>query len=244
MVVHSCCFLVCAGVLIIGGVFFYMWAVLIYSAEWILFSLGVLVFLPTAVQVTIICTLFVMWRVCGNICMRVRYHSLAVILRVNTCGHESIQWINSVFDAKELQNHKLGSFHFFFCKGHMDAVICVEELLYSVLYRDLWPTRDLWVSSSLHIQLDAYMYTYTSHPSSLFSSHCFPIGMGDAYNDTMVCLLLFYVLATSKIISGHVLTVWTHGDFIVLPHWETRPWPDILHSHIILTLSQPVLAPS
>ena len=48
-----------------------------------------------------------------------------------------------------------------------------------------------------------------------------------------VCL--FYILAAFRVIS-----VRTHGDFIVLPHfdWEMRPpapWPDIPHSHIILT---------
>ena len=33
------------------------------------------------------------------------------------------------------------------------------------------------------------------------------------------------------------MTVHAHGDFIVLPHWKTRPpaaWPDIPLSHIIL----------
>ena len=42
-----------------------------------------------------------------------------------------------------------------------------------------------------------------------------------------------------------VVTVHTHSDFIVLPHWETRlqvPCPEIPLSHIILSLSQPVLA--
>ena len=59
-------------------------------------------------------------------------------------------------------------------------------------------------------------------------------------------LLLFCVLATSKVISGWVywlVTVHTHGDFIALPHLETRPpapWPDSPLSHIILTLSEPV----
>ena len=35
-------------------------------------------------------------------------------------------------------------------------------------------------------------------------------------------LLLFYILATSNVISGWVPTgtVHTHGDFIVLPHWD------------------------
>ena len=37
-----------------------------------------------------------------------------------------------------------------------------------------------------------------------------------------------------------LMTECTHGDFIVLPHWKTRPsapWPDSPLSHIILTLS-------
>ena len=41
-----------------------------------------------------------------------------------------------------------------------------------------------------------------------------------------------------------LMAVHTHDDFIVLPHWETRPpgsGPDIPLSHIILTLSQPIL---
>ena len=46
--------------------------------------------------------------------------------------------------------------------------------------------------------------------------------------------LLFYILATSTVISEWVrlVTVRTHGDLIVLPHWETRPsapWPTQSH---------------
>ena len=40
-----------------------------------------------------------------------------------------------------------------------------------------------------------------------------------------------------------LVTVHTHGDFIVPAHWKTRPlapWPAIPLSHIILTLSKPV----
>ena len=33
-------------------------------------------------------------------------------------------------------------------------------------------------------------------------------------------LLEFYILTTSKVIIGQVLT---NSDFIVLPHWEIRP---------------------
>ena len=42
-----------------------------------------------------------------------------------------------------------------------------------------------------------------------------------------------------------LVTVRTYGEFIVLPHLETRllaPWLDIPHSHIILILRQPVIA--
>ena len=35
-----------------------------------------------------------------------------------------------------------------------------------------------------------------------------------------VIFLFFYILATSKVRPGQVST---HGDFIVLPHWDTRP---------------------
>ena len=41
-----------------------------------------------------------------------------------------------------------------------------------------------------------------------------------------------------------LVTECTHGDFIVLPYWYTRPltpWPTIPLSRIILRLSQPVL---
>ena len=59
-----------------------------------------------------------------------------------------------------------------------------------------------------------------------------------------VCLLLFYTLSTSK--DRHrIVTVHTHGDFIVLLHCKIRPpapWIDSPLSHIILTLSQPVFA--
>ena len=64
-------------------------------------------------------------------------------------------------------------------------------------------------------------------------------------------LLLFYILATTKVISRRVPTCDSafHSDFIVLPNCETRPpapWPDI---HIIVTLSwcwpnQPLLYPN
>ena len=40
-------------------------------------------------------------------------------------------------------------------------------------------------------------------------------------NQVFECLLLLYVLATAKVISGWVPTVRTRGDFIVLSHWET-----------------------
>ena len=34
------------------------------------------------------------------------------------------------------------------------------------------------------------------------------------------------VLATFKFISGQVVTGLTHGNFIVLPHWKIRHYPD------------------
>ena len=58
--------------------------------------------------------------------------------------------------------------------------------------------------------------------------------------------LEFYVFATAKVMSRRVPTcASTHADFIMPPHWETRPsapCPDIPISNIILTFSQPVLA--
>ena len=45
-------------------------------------------------------------------------------------------------------------------------------------------------------------------------------------------LLEFYVLATSKVISG-VVTVHTHGYFKVLPEWKTRPAVHDLISHSV-----------
>ena len=53
-------------------------------------------------------------------------------------------------------------------------------------------------------------------------------------------LLELYVLATSKVISQRVPICDTHGDVIVLAHWDIRQ-PDISLNHIILTLSQPVM---
>ena len=43
---------------------------------------------------------------------------------------------------------------------------------------------------------------------------------------------------------ARLVTVHTHGVFIVLPHWETNqpaPWLDIARTHCILTLSEPAL---
>ena len=58
------------------------------------------------------------------------------------------------------------------------------------------------------------------------------------------CLLGFYILATSIVISGHVLTsdcaLRSLVNFIVLPHWETSPLAPLVNitlSHIILILS-------
>ena len=55
-----------------------------------------------------------------------------------------------------------------------------------------------------------------------------------------VCLFIlqFYILAQSKV-DYRLTTVHTHGDFIMLPNWETRlsaSWLDISLSHTILTL--------
>ena len=59
----------------------------------------------------------------------------------------------------------------------------------------------------------------------------------------MVSACLLYVLTTSKVISGRILTcdsvLICDSDFIVLLHWETRlpaPRADTRPSHIILTL--------
>ena len=63
-----------------------------------------------------------------------------------------------------------------------------------------------------------------------------------------ICLLLFYVLAISVVIPGWVLIsdcARSWRLYIGAPHWETKPpapCPDIRCSHIILTMSQPVLA--
>ena len=62
-----------------------------------------------------------------------------------------------------------------------------------------------------------------------------------------VCLFVVLCPSISKIISRWVLTCDSaHScDFIVLSHLDTRqpePGLDILLSHIILTLSQPVFA--
>ena len=57
-----------------------------------------------------------------------------------------------------------------------------------------------------------------------------------------------YVLATSQVISGRVLTcaMRTHGGFIYsAAYLEIRPpapWPDIPLSPIILTLNEPIIA--
>ena len=42
--------------------------------------------------------------------------------------------------------------------------------------------------------------------------------------DMVGWLLEFYILATSEVIAGWILTcdMHTHGDFIVLFHWEIR----------------------
>ena len=66
------------------------------------------------------------------------------------------------------------------------------------------------------------------------------MGRGDqaSFEGVLVDILFIFVLplsSTSKVISGRVPT---HGNFIMLPHWEailTDPWTDIL------TMSKPGL---
>ena len=73
-----------------------------------------------------------------------------------------------------------------------------------------------------------------------------------AINVLLTCcrLLEFYILATYKVTyqDGYQLvTVSAHGDFIVLPHWETRllaSRPDISQSYYpdtVLTTPCPIL---
>ena len=100
-------------------------------------------------------------------------------------------------------------------------------------YPDTEPTCPCSILIMLSFWLGCDMYTFLSH---WFHSTRFRF-----------VWLLFYVLATSKVISGWVvtLTVFTRGDFIVLLHWDPRlltPWSAIQFNLIILTLRQPVLA--
>ena len=58
--------------------------------------------------------------------------------------------------------------------------------------------------------------------------------------------LCFTVVGQTQSGDGYwLVTVHTYDNFILLPHWNSRPqapWSAILLSHIILTLSEPVLA--
>ena len=67
------------------------------------------------------------------------------------------------------------------------------------------------------------------------------------WTETSIVLLLYYVLATSEVISRRTPTCDSahlcHVDFTVLPHWKARPSAPchaISPSHIILTLGQTV----
>ena len=58
------------------------------------------------------------------------------------------------------------------------------------------------------------------HYKVVMNVHC------HKYGDMTLDCLLVVVLTTSKVISRWVplLRVHTHGAFIVIPHWETRPF--------------------
>ena len=68
-------------------------------------------------------------------------------------------------------------------------------------------------------------------------------------NNSYLCLFVFCCFTSLQHLRSYqdgyrLVTVSTHGDFIVLPHWKTgppAPLPDIPLNHIILRLSQPVL---
>ena len=70
-----------------------------------------------------------------------------------------------------------------------------------------------------------------SHAFSWMNSKSTHIDLDDGW------VLVFYLLATSIVMSGPVVTCdCTHGDFLMLSHWEIRlpaPWSDIPLSHII-----------
>ena len=78
--------------------------------------------------------------------------------------------------------------------------------------------------------------------SHLPLTHQCPQQTGAAWQERVRWSLKFDNLETSKAISGTNLWQCT---LMVLSHWETKlliPLPDITLSHIIQTLSQPVLA--
>ena len=84
-------------------------------------------------------------------------------------------------------------------------------------------------------------------PPELCSDPCFK----HTYWRMAVCLIvcsrcLSYQHLRSYQDGYRLVTARTHDDFIILPHWKTRPpapWPDITRDHIIPTLSQPIPCP-
>ena len=102
-------------------------------------------------------------------------------------------------------------------------------------------TRDFWVKDIcgkyfLHCKLLKTAAVYVSYKNSLFLILFVWFGLNVAFNNLSVISRRCLDVAGSSMLT-----------FRVLPHWNIMPqtlWHDIPPSHIILTLSWPVLIPS
>ena len=115
--------------------------------------------------------------------------------------------------------------------------------------------NNLWLSYNKgHVKF--FQHFYSHKKCATFQIHISTQGSSTFYASTFYpkrcqCLLEFCAMAASKVISGEVPdcdSAYSYSSgFIVLHDWETRlpvPRPDIPLSHIIQTLSQPVIAVS
>ena len=138
---------------------------------------------------------------------------------------------------------------------HVLTHVCILLMIYKCIYMYTYICINIYIYMyNIHIHMyiiHIHMYNIHIH---IYISTCkharisMSVSTWTLYllHDYLVCLgFTSWQHLRSYQVEDWLVTVRTHGDFISLPHWETRPpgpGPHIPLSHIILTLSQPVLA--
>ena len=80
-------------------------------------------------------------------------------------------------------------------------------------------------SAEADAHVDTPLNTESTTVTIAYDNQFMPSIYNTEYQAKMFCcLFLLYILATSKVIPApyRLVTVCTHAEFIVLPHWDTK----------------------